>query len=634
MLDGIRAASQSFLGRVFLALVMGVIVFSFAIFGIGDIFKGFGAGKIAEVGSSEVTSEAYRFAYQSELQRLQRRAQRAVTNDEARALGLDRQVLGRLISEAAIDQKARALGLAMSDAEVARAISGDPAFKNASGQFDPMRFQEILRDNGFNERSFVQQQRAVYLRQEIAEAVAGKVAAPVTLLAAINRFQNETRSIDYFILPPSAAGEIPAPDDKALTTFFEDRRSTFAAPEFRKIVTLAVTPATQARAEDVSDADATKLYDEVKAARFTTPERRQVQQIVFPNEAEAQAAAQKIKDGGSFDAIIADRKLTAADVDLGLVKKADIGNKAVAEAAFALPEGGVSEPVKTQFGATLVHVTKIEPSQVKPFADVSPELKNEIARTRAKKQVRELHDKIEDARASGKSLTEAAKAVGLEARALDGIDSSGRDRDGKPIAGLVAGPEMLKAAFASDVGVDNETVSTPDDGYVWFEVAGVDPARQRSLTEVRDKVIAAWREEEILRKLAEKSAGLVKQLQDGADFAKLAAENGVEVRHNNAVKRAGGGDLPANAVIQIFDVPNGSAGSASSPAGRIVFKVLDDVVPAFDPDTPEAKQMAEQMNTALEQDILQQFVKKLESEAGVQINQAAFRAAVGGGSDQ
>ena len=147
--------------------------------------------------------------------------------------------LARLISEAALDNKVHALGLAMSESAVARGISDDPAFKNAGGQFDPLRFQEILRDNGYNERSFVRQQRSVYLRQEIAEAVAGKITTPRALLAAIHRFRNETRSIDYFLLTPTAAGDIPPPNDAAVQAYFDAHRVTFAAPETRKIVTLS-----------------------------------------------------------------------------------------------------------------------------------------------------------------------------------------------------------------------------------------------------------------------------------------------------------------------------------------------------------------------------------------------------------
>ena len=634
MLDGIRAASQSFIGRALLAVLMAVIVFSFAIFGIGDIFRGFGAGKVADVGGSDITAEQVRFTYQSELQRLQRRGQRAITNDEARALGLDQQVLGRLVSETVLDQFGRKLGLTMSDAAVARAISDDPAFKDAAGRFDPLRFQDILRDNGLSERSFVRQQRAVYLRQDMAEAVAGKITAPRTLLAAVHRFRNETRSVDYVTLPPAAVGEIPPPDEKALQTYFEDHKTAFAAPEYRRIVMLAVTPTLIAQAGAVSDADATKLYDSVKSARFTTPEKRQVRQIVFPDEADAKAARARVSNGADFDALIADRKLSAADVDLGLVTKRDIGSPLVADVAFALPLAAISEPVKTQFGTALVQVTRIEPAQVQPFETVATALRNEIARDRAKKDVRVLHDRVEEARASGKSLPEAAKAVGLEARTVDSIDSAGRDRDGMSVAGLVAGPETLKAAFASDVGVDNETVTTPDEGYVWFEVSGIEPAHERTLADVRDRVIAGWREEETARRLAQKAAEIVKQIAEGGDLDKIAADLGLEVKHDAAVKRGGAADLPVNVVVQIFDVPNGGAGSASIPVGRVVFRVLDDVVPAFDPDAAESRTAAEQMNTAMEQDVLGQFVAKLEADVGVKVNGAALRAAVGGGGEQ
>lgn len=631
MLEGIRVASKGFVGRALLAVVMGLIVLSFVIFGVGDIFRGFGSGKVAQVGSTEITSEQLRFAYQTDLQRLQRRFGRTVTNEQARLFGLDQQVLGRLISEAAMDSKAHGLGLAMSDAALAREISSDPAFKDAAGRFDPARFQELLRDNGFNERTFVRQQRGVYLRQEIAEAVAGKVAAPQVLLAAVHRYRNETRSIDYFVLPPAASDAIAAPTDDALARWFESRRASFAAPELRKITTLALTPTTLARADDVSDADATRLYDDVKDARFTTPEKRQVRQIVFPNEAEARAAAEKIKSGTSFDEIMAERKLSAADVDLGLVTKAGISTPAVANAAFALSEGAVSEPVKTSFGAALVQVTKTVPAETQPFTAVSAALKNEIARDRAKKEVRTLHDKIEDARASGKSLTETARTLGLQARTLDGIDSGGRDKDGNTVEGLTAAPELLKAAFASDIGVDNETIATPDDGYVWFEVGGIEPAHERSLAEVRDRVIAGWQSDEADKRLGEKATAIIKELGAGGDLAKVAEANGQTVKHEGSVKRTGAADLPSEALQPIFQEPKGGVGSVAVAGGRLIFHVLDEVVPDFDPDKPEVKTLAEQMSTAVEQDILQQFVGKVEADIGVRVNAAAVRTAVGGG---
>src|SRR5437660_574039 len=173
MLQGLRNASQSWYGRAMLAIVMGFIVVSIAIWGIGDIFRGFGSGKLAQVGSVDISTQDYRTAYQNELQRIQRQARRGITNEEARALGLDREVLSRLVTDAALDQKARQLGLAMADEDIAKTIYSDPSFKGPNGQFDRARFNDALRNYGYSERAFINEQRQTYLRQEILQAVAG-----------------------------------------------------------------------------------------------------------------------------------------------------------------------------------------------------------------------------------------------------------------------------------------------------------------------------------------------------------------------------------------------------------------------------------------------------------------------------
>jgi peptidyl-prolyl cis-trans isomerase D len=633
MLQGLRNASQNWMGRTLLAIVMGFIVVSFAIWGIGDIFRGFGSGKLAQVGSIDISSQDYRAAYQNELQRLQRQARRGITNEEARAIGLDREVLSRLVTDAALDQKARQLGLAMADEDITKAIFNDPTFKGPNGQFDRARFNDVLRNYGYSERAFITEQRQTYLRQEILQAVAGNLVVPQAMLEGINRYRNETRSVDYVVLPPSAAGDIPAPSEEVLQKYFDERKQNFRAPEYRRVVTLAVTPATAVNPESISDADAQKFYDEVKAARFSTPEKRDIQQIIFPDEAAATEASAKVKSGATFESIAADRKLTEKDIELAVLTKSDIADQALASAAFALPENEVSQPVKTAFGYALLRVTKIEPGSTKPFADVSADLKREIAAQRAKTQVQKLHDAIEDQRSAGKSLADAAKSVGLDVRTIDAIDATGRDKNGTPVEGLTAGPDLLKAAFASDIGVDNDTVNTADGGYVWFEVAGIDPAHERKLDEVKPEVEAAWRNDETQRILAEKATAMMKELQAGGDFAGLAGAASLQVQHSNQVKRSGATGFPPAAIVQIFNVPVGGAGQAAAEGNsRMVFHVLDSVVQPFDPDKPDSKQIAEQLKSGLTEDLISEYVRRLQNDYGVSVNPGALQAATGGDS--
>lgn len=639
MLDGLRTASKSWIGKAIMTVVFGVIIVSFAIWGIGDIFRGFGQGKLGTVGSVELSSENYRYAYQTELQRLQQRMRRVVTNEEARQAGLDRQVLGRLVTEAALDQKAQALGLAMSDEQLAKSVQSDPSFKDpVTGGFDRARFDAVLRDNGLNERTFVREQKATYLRQELGEALAGALETPQVMTAAVDRYRGQARSVDYVILTPSNAGEAVQPSEDEIKKFYEDRKAQFQAPQYRKIVTLAMTPATLAKADDVSDADAQKVYDATKETRYGTPEKRDIQQIVFPNEAEAQAAAAKIKSGATFDSVAAERKLSEKDIDLGALTRTQMSDPAVAEAAFALKTGEVSAPIASKFGVALVRVSKVTPAVVRPFADVAAEIKGELARDRAKKSVQVLHDKIEDQRSSGKSLVEAAKVVGLEARTIESIDERGRDRNGLPVADLVAPADLVRAVFASDIGVDNETISTKDNGYVWFEVQKVEPARQLAFDEVKDQVAAAMRADTTDKRLADKAAELVKKLKDGAQLSKIAADEKLELKHDSNVRRTGADGFEPQAIVAVFNQPDKGAGSVAAPGGRMVFQILETATPDFNADSDANREMAKQLKAVLADDILTEYVARLQKDFGVRINDAAVRAAIGsgggGGADQ
>ncbi len=632
MLEGMRRAAQNWIGRTILSIVFGILIVSFAIWGIGDIFRGIGVSNVAEIGSTNISTQEFRSAYQTQLQNLQRQARRAITNEQARAYGLDRQVLGRMVADAALDEKVRALNLAMADDDIARAIIQDPSFKGPDGTFDRARFNELMRDNGYTEMSFVREQRRVYLRREIGEAISGSVIAPLATQEAIHHYVNETRAIEYVVLPETAAGDIPEATPEDLQKFYEARKSTYRAPEYRKVVTLAVTPQTLADPAQVSDADGRAQYERIKGERFGTAETRDLQQIVFAGEAEAKAASEKIKAGAAFADIAKDRNLADTDIALGTVARSAIADPAVAEAAFATPAGAVSAPVKGRFGWVLVNVGTVNAGNVRAYDEVATDVKRDIAVSRARSRVQQVRDTIEDERTSGRTLAEAAKKAGFDITTIEAVDQSGKDKTGAQVP-LVDAESVLRAVFASDIGVDNEVVTTRDNGYVWFEVAGIDPAHERTLDEVKDEVSKGWREEEARRRLSAKAAELAKAIDGGETIEALAKANGgLEVKQASAVKRAGSEGLAPGLVAQVFNTPVGKAGSAAGDGlTRVLFKVNDSVVPPFDPDSEEAKSIETQLSRSYGEDILAQYLGKVQAELGVRINQGALNLAVGGG---
>ena len=629
MLEGMRKVSQGWVGRIFMGLIMLFISLSFVVWGVGDIFRGFGSGKVAQVGSAEISTDAFRAAYQTQLQAMQRQAKRAITNDQARAMGLDKEVLHRLVSEAILDDRALALGLALSEKEVGKSILNDPVFAGPDGKFDVARFRDLLRDNGYTEQTFAREQRRSALRQEIVEALAGKLNTPKALMEAVNRYRAETRSVEFFDLPASAAGDIAAPSDQELQALYEARKGAFRAPEYRKVAYLAIAPATLAQPDAVSDVDAKAAYERVKGQRFGAAEKRELEQLVFPDEKAAAEALVKVKAGVSLADVAKEANLQVAD--LGTVAKGELFDKAIAEAGFALPQGGVSEPVKGQFGWALVRVGAISPESVKSFEEVAGEIKSAIALERARKTALELRDKIEDERTSGKALPDAAKDLGLTTTVVEAIDAAGRDQAGAAVD-LPEREALLKAAFASDVGADNDVLSTREGGFVWFEIVSIDPARDRRSDEVKDQVAAAWKDDELAKRLTDKATEIVATIKSGQSFEDAAKAAGVEIKRDDKVRRTEPSTLPQGAVARVFGMPVGEVASAAGEGqSRIIFKILDSVVPPLEMDSDVMKGLGDQLRSALAEDVLTQYLAALQSQTGVQINEAAVRAAVGGG---
>jgi len=633
MLQNLRNASNTWIGRALLSIVMGLIIVAFAIWGIGNVFQGFRQNYVASVGSTEITQEAFKSEFQTTLQNLETQTHRPITAEQARMIGLDRRVLSKLVTEAALEQGAHSLGLQISDKQIAQLVVGDPAFKDAAGVFDRQRFNDVLRDYGYSEQSFFVAQRQAYLRRQVEEAIGGAMTTPRTALEAMNRYGAEARTIDYIVLPLKAAGEIPPPSTDQLKAFYDDRKNAYASPEFRSLVVLTVTPKTLMRPDAVSDAEAQQRYDQKKVERYATPETRDMQEVFFATADDAKAALDHLKGGTSFDAIADDAKRAGATVETGTKARADLFNKDMGDAAFALAEGGVTAPITTPSGVVLIHVTKIRPGSVRPFADVAGAIKAEIALERARDDIAKVHDQIEDARTAGKNLTEAAKAAGLEPRTIDAIDANGRDKAGKAVAGLTEPRKLIEAAYASNIGYDNETIETADHGYVWFEVAKVEPAHERPLDEVKAQVEAAWRTEEAAKRLAAKTADLAKKLDGGQTMAALAAAEGVEVKTTGDVRRVGTppAGLPASVVVQVFNVEPGAAGGAAgADDSRILFKVTGSVTPPLDPANPQAKALADQFGASVTADLMAQFAAKVQADVGVNINEPALQAATGG----
>ncbi|PSJ61703.1 peptidylprolyl isomerase [Kumtagia ephedrae] len=627
MLETLRTAAGTWIAKLLLLL----LVLSFAVWGIsGQIGNGIGGNSVVTAGATSVSPNEYRLAYDRQLGLLSQRFGQRLTREQATALGVDNLVLSQLVSGALLSEQARKLGLGLSKDRIAALTAEDPAFQGPDGRFSRQQFDYVLREVGMRPEDYLTNRAQEAVREQIIDAVAEGMKAPDAFLRALALYSGEDRTVDYLSLPRSTVGPVPAPDDAALSAWFDERKQQYAAPEYRKIAYVKLEPEDIADESAISDEQVRADYEKNKT-RYTTAETRTIEQLVFPSRAAADEAAAALQGGTPFDKVVEAQGKTLADVHLGTLAKDRVPDRAVAEAAFTLGANEVSPVVDGSFGAVLVRVTAINPETVRSYEDVAPEIRKDLALGEAHRVLLDVHDSYEDARAGGETLAEAASKLKLAVVTIDAVDQTGRRPDGMVLADLPASSELLRGAFDTEVGVENQAINIGSDGYVFYEVQGITPARDRALDEVKDKVIADWTAAETDKRLSDKVAELEKRLKDGTPFDTIAGELALEKQTKRGLKRgADDADFGSAGVEAAFDVAQGGSGAFAAPTGdaRILFQVTEVFEPAA--SSPDAVLEAERRNhsTGLVNDMLDQLVARLEGEYPVRVDQAAMARAL------
>jgi len=626
-LDTLRKGAARTLGLI----LVGLLVVSFAVWGIADIFTGYGQQTLIRVGDTEITAQDYARAQQDVLRSMSQQAGRSLSLQEARAAGLDTRVLERLIGGAAVDTHAKHLGLGISDDALLAQITKDPAFQDGAGNFSPLAFQSALRNIGMTEAGYLYSLREQNLRRQLLVTVGEVANSPRALIDAMNQFNEERRILKYVLVPKSAAEAVSTPTDEDLKAYYDNHHAKFTQPEYRKVGLIAVTPETVKDQLNITEDDLKAEY-EIKKDTLGDPERRHVQQIALSDIEAARKAHEKITSGTDFVEMAKELGLTETDIDLGTVARKDLADPTIAEEAFKLEKDAVSEPIEGKLGGVvLLRITEIEPGKIPSFEEAKGDLEKGILKDRASGAIFDMHDKVEDELAAGSTLEEAAGKLKVDYQVIDQVDREGRKPDGSTVT-LPAQKDLLNGIFATDAGIENDPIDARDEGVIWYEVLGVTPEQLKPFDQVRDEVEKDWRADETRNQVAKLAQKFVTQLSSGSKTLEdLAKELDTEVLPTSALKRD---DITVNvlppAVSQAFALPKGGFGSAASGVdeGRIVFRV-DEIVEPPAVDERAIKQLNSRIGLLLSEDTIAEYFSALESRYGVSVNQQALAKLVG-----
>ncbi|MEO0621091.1 MAG: SurA N-terminal domain-containing protein [Pseudomonadota bacterium] len=598
MLEFLRKAVKSWVAKGLLAL----LILSFAVWGISDVFSFTLTSAVATVGDQKVSADEYANALQRQRNALSQAQRRAVSLTEMRDSGFAQLVLARMIRDKAIAEELAQLGISAPDEAIAEAIRANEAFRGSGGGFSQANYRISLGQLGYSPAQYEELTRTLLGQQILEDASLGRAGPPPGLAARIALYQGERRSVDTVILPTSAVEAPPLPSDTELEAFYADNLGNYSEPERRSGVYVHVDASALLENATPTEEEVTAFY-EANREQFARPETRTIDQLPI-GTADGAALRRRLDDGETdWAALAAELGETPADLDLGTVQRNDLPDT-VADAVFEATEPGILGPVEAPIGSVLIRVRGVELGGVPSLDDLRAPLTEELARRAVQERAPEIANQVDDLRAEGRTIPEIAEATGLPLGQFEGLAIDGTLAGGGVAIGISAEDVFLREVFDALDLEERDIVETPDGSFFLAMVETIAESRVLDFEEVRDRVATDWQRAQRVEVLLAEAEALASDLAGEATLSDLADERGLLLSDYPTFSReAPPTDLPFGMSERLFEVDEGSAVAMALPGGEGV--MLSEVTEATLPEPDALQEITERIENALTRQYLE-----------------------------
>lgn len=595
MLAFFRSLSKSPIANVFLTILM----ISFAAWGIKDVFHPRITNAVIEAGSHELNPPDIKRVFDNyQKQQLQQTGQMPTAKDVV-AQGLDLRMLQELTNEETLAEFVHRLGITPSSKLVMEQIRKIPAFfDQVTGKFDPSAYASTLQQAGLTPEEFLGQVTDELAHDQLGSGVAAGLKQPMAYGAVLSSVDLEGRTLSYFLIQPNDIQMPSPPTDQQLQALITEHADQLRRPEMRVLTVVRFSAKALAPSMTPTDADLQKTYNFRKDSA-STPEKRSLVQIPAKDAATAQAIIAKLKTGQAADAVA--KAFGVQAITYTDSPKTAVADANVADAAFQLPAGQVSGPVKTSLaGLAVIEVTSITPGKTATFADMKPQLVASAQMDLATQKVFDQVQKYDDAHSGGSNLADSAKAAGGTVVQVGPVSNQGVDGHGQATQGL--SPKLLKAAFALPQGGESDITDDGSGEYFAVRVDKVIPPALPSVDEIRQPLTQFWMQQEVVRRLNARGAELVAKMKKGETLEAAAAEVHATVSHAVGLTRVGmqqNQSLSQELVAKLFSAKAGDIFTGQTARIPVMVARLDAITPAAPQEA--ARLVADQRAQATEQ---------------------------------
>lgn len=618
MLEFLRSKASGVLG----ILLIGLLVIAFGLWGIADTFTGFSNSEIASVGSKKIDRQEFQLRYVQTTRDLSRRLGTTLSATDASNLGVTRQVLVNMLGGAALHEASDQMGLAFGDEAIAAAILKDPSFDGVNGEFDEPTFRAVLAQNGLDEKLFVEDQRRFHLTNQLTDASIDRALMPKLLMESLYQHFLERRVANYMILTLEQTDETGEPTDEELETFFNETRLRFAQAETRSGHALVVSPARFAELINIDRATLEEEY-ELSMSEFTVAEKRKVDQLVLADDTEAARVREQKANGVPFVEIVDGAGQSLENTDLGEIERGDMISADLAEIAFSMEKGEISDVIEGPLGYVVLRVRDIKPGATLSLDAVEDRLRQRIIYDRALEDMLAFTETVEDELAGGETLENIGQRFALDVIKIDNITNNGKTLDGRESALLARYDALTGLLFESSIGEDIPMQEMEDGSFIWLRLNDVTPSIVPPLKDVRDAVTAEWKVDERSKLLQAMAEHMVKVGNETGSFKSAAQGFKRKPLVSEPMTRQVSNDtFSSEAVARLFAVgKNKFAWASVGFGGEIIVMQAADIIEAELNDGAAKDIIFDGEQRKYYNDLSNQFVLSLQQNFGTSVNQ-------------
>ena len=566
MLDLLRKNATGPLG---IALII-LLVFAFSIWGVGDIFRGYNVNVLAKIGNRELNAQNYLFNFNREVNRISNQLERIVTTEEAINSGLHYQILDRSLVELSANAASDEIGLIASDDAIKKRILSTNAFKNAFNQFDRNIFEQIIRQNGLTEDSFLVLERDSHVLSQLSKSVFKDINPPSALNDLLFRYQFERRNVDYIIISPDEISQEDEVDKNEIEIFYNENINLYKTEETRDFSVISLNVSTLSKLENVSDEEINIFYEDNKY-NYYEPEKRSYYLIPYFSNEDAIKALENYSSNGDIEKILIDRNLNINDVDQGLITFDDGISESVSETAFNASLNQLSGPTESPFGPSLIYVNEIISEKEIKIEEIKDQIIIDIQKDKAKDKVYSLYGEIEDLRAEGKTLEEIAEEKSLSIESFQNINDVGQRIDGS----IIKNPsleELINLIFLNDVDEDLEPYEDNEGNLNFFRIDNINYSQQIPINEAMESIRLSILENKSIENVKTKSKEIfdrLKEYNNNLDF--ISDENDLAIATSGILSRTSSNEIfTSKALSEIFKTEKGSSFIVNAAIGNSI----------------------------------------------------------------